>query len=393
MQLLPTAALVPVLLAAWDFGAVPPPESGPQAPAAVGTFVDREGGFCTATLIAEATALTAAHCLYGEDARTIVAPFVFRTRDPATGQPLEARVTGWILPSTYKLTGWTGEPHLRHLDWLILTLDTPIGATAGFIPVADAPSEALLAAMAGGYSYVGFGHSEGASGKLYDGCRIGMWNIDGTFFDHCATVEGDSGGPALATVEGTLSVVGVVSAELPSSADLSVSSLAFGPAVTALLTQGEGAAKRLPGLATSKWTPARQGDTVSLAATPRARPGTPGTLSLTCRKGALSLAVEAPAPPATATPGVTLTVDLGQEIPIVGEARVEGGVFTLEAVTGDLLARMLARAQTGTNDDPPFLNIRYQAAGGAPIEISYDLQGFPSTSARLRKACPAPAPT
>lgn len=173
-----------------------------NSPIVLLAFYKRRGvAYCTGTYISLTSVLTAAHCFVGSVRRPDVI-----TSSGISGNTSDEWVTGAWDPRRFDVAQ----------DALILKVDPSIAQAAGITPA----TLALEADLARGQkiSVIGFGLTENAElpddllPKIAEleivsqtGGALSARSVNG------ATCFGDSGGPALATIKGKTSIVGIVS--------------------------------------------------------------------------------------------------------------------------------------------------------------------------------------
>lgn len=200
------------------------PADAQEAFLAVGRLNVQGQGFCTATLIAPSTVLTAAHCVIDRRTRRVVAVdrvhFLpgFRIGDYAA----HARATAVRLSPRFALSA-RGADH----DLAVIDLTAPVPAAVRPIPVDTA------AGAEGALVLVSYGMDRSQIMSIQRGCRV-LRRVGATMFTDCLGLPGASGAPILQESGGALRVVGVTSAVVKSS-DAAVTR---GDVVAVALTRG-----------------------------------------------------------------------------------------------------------------------------------------------------------
>ena len=208
------AALVAAALCSCSGGTAP--VAGTQAAITNGAPTDGDVGVaallrgdtlvCTATLVAPRVLLTAAHCLPDGPA-----PDAYFGSAPSAGGTRVAIIAHQRHPA-YDATLLTHDVALA-----LLGQPSPAGASAAALPAAPLDAGAVGLAL----RLVGFGRTDAADTSAPHK-RVGtamLASLTPTTFDFAPTpsqtCEGDSGGPAFATVGGVEAIVGVTSSGDP----------------------------------------------------------------------------------------------------------------------------------------------------------------------------------
>lgn len=167
---------------------------------AAGEIDLRAAGTCSAILVRNTVAITAAHCIShpgGIDARG-----VFRS---AGGH--RARIVSYLIDPDWDDADFHTTDRLNATDWALLRLDQPVGASAGTVPPISSaqltdtgPGTRLFQA---GYSWDTGEHLSG-----HAGCAITAVRPDTTFEHDCDTTRGDSGGALLTWIDDTFVLLG-----------------------------------------------------------------------------------------------------------------------------------------------------------------------------------------
>ena len=167
----------------------------------IGQISFDSGGACTASLIADAVVITAAHCIASETGG-IDARGVFETGLALEGGPRQARIIDHLVDPDWDYVAFSDTDTVDGADWALLRLDTPLGAELGRLGVAVLGRTDRPVLSQAGYSW---DTGMNLSGHL--GCEIIDSPDDDTMIHNCDTTRGDSGSPFLVELDGVHVVV------------------------------------------------------------------------------------------------------------------------------------------------------------------------------------------
>jgi protease YdgD len=157
---------------------------------------------CTAVLVAPRQALTAAHCLFNVRTQRNFLPSSLHVLLGFEGQRFDAAVAvaDFVTGPGFDYN----EPvRTRRSDWAVLTLVVPLGTPERLLPVADRLPVAGTMATIGGY---GRDNPNVLTADL--DCRV-LGQESGLLRHDCAAIQGVSGAPLLAWMDGRWRVAGI----------------------------------------------------------------------------------------------------------------------------------------------------------------------------------------
>ena len=173
---------------------------------AVGRLDHASGGFCTGTLIAPDLVLTAAHCVYGPDRRSMAAPssLTFRAGFSHGSAIAERRVARIAVPPEYQPGPRATTARARH-DVALLELEQPI-------PVSEVDPFALHSGETKGLpvSVVSYGKGRAEALSRQRSCNMLYRNQALLVFD-CDVTFGSSGSPVFVKTGNRVRILSVVS--------------------------------------------------------------------------------------------------------------------------------------------------------------------------------------
>jgi len=184
---------------------------------AMGRLNNGQGGHCSATLIGPRLVATAAHCLWNDRTQRPMPASAFTfVAGYDRGEFLRASkiiaihpAAGWIFTTEQQ------ELASRANDWAVLELAEPVGDDIGWIATA-VPKAGMTVAVAG------YGKDKAFVPLAHVGCHLTQQPMAGVLFHDCDAVQGESGGPVLAWVDGGLRLVAINVAVIPSRGELGV---------------------------------------------------------------------------------------------------------------------------------------------------------------------------
>ncbi len=207
---------------------------------AIGEVSFRDGSSCTASLVAEDVAITAAHCFFTDG--NPVQPTVFRAGRDGNRHAASANVIRHFLAADFNYLIWSQTNQLENSDWAFMVLDQPIGRTAGTLGVYEmGPADMERATGNSWHTVYQAGYSWDAPTRMTGNidCNVVQVRNNGTIFHECDTTRGDSGSPIFIEIDGDFFIIAIDSQFYVTSGGpsryLAVDSRSFGSALNNFL--------------------------------------------------------------------------------------------------------------------------------------------------------------
>jgi V8-like Glu-specific endopeptidase len=196
---------------AWDhYGELTDPSVWPVLAVGAVTveFAFDFSGFCTGVLVAPNLVVTAAHCLFNGD--QVVNPGNVRflaglNRGVPTAHSVAKRL---VISSEFSPDDW--KPESAATDWAVIVLRDALSIRP--ISVKTIPRDRFATVSnSGSVLQVGYGEERRYLPSIVRDCRVREGPDDGAFVYRCFTNFGYSGAPILADIDGSPSLIGIVS--------------------------------------------------------------------------------------------------------------------------------------------------------------------------------------
>jgi protease YdgD len=230
---------------------------------AIGLLEMSDGGLCSASVVAENVILTAAHCLFDEEHRRVVAERFSAGYDKGRFIAT-ALIRDVYMPPEFDHRRFLETNEIDGYDWALIRLDHGIGHETGILPIRALDAKALAALIEENgptMTQIGYGNEQSDHPVMRRDCHLSMVWKDNTYAHHCGTVPGDSGSPDLIYENDSYMIIGIESAEVDyrelKGADMGVSATAFADTLPDFVAHPPAAAD-LP-------SPAKQGQVVGSA--------------------------------------------------------------------------------------------------------------------------------
>lgn len=178
---------------------------------------------CTGALVAPDIIVSAGHCLLTEQGRFDPGTWAYagyRNGRYAHRRPIAA---AWVPPGfikglSYRKDGLYIDAAVAHLDISFLRLQRPFPAAVGqflLAPAERVPYLRLINALGWRATQSGYARDQEETQLAHPNCRLTRFNGNKTLQHRCDTLEGDSGAPIFALVNGRPTLLAIQSSAPP----------------------------------------------------------------------------------------------------------------------------------------------------------------------------------
>jgi protease YdgD len=172
---------------------------------------------CSAVLIADNLALSAAHCLYSSrQGNWIKGQFIHFVGGYQFDQyKAHSQVLNYYIPPQYRPKSRTNQQNTPY-DWALLSLKAPIGKKLGYMPLARFNAQQLAnLSLTNQFIQVGYGQHRPYILSADFNCKAHRFKQDNRLIMHqCQSARGDSGGPLLVKRQNRLELVAIHSGRI-----------------------------------------------------------------------------------------------------------------------------------------------------------------------------------
>lgn len=174
---------------------------------------------CTGALVAPDIVISAAHCLLTERGRQDRGTWAYVGYKNQRYLHRRAIASSWVPPEfkkglTYKKDGVYIDPAVAHLDVAFLRLGKPFPEripTFLLAPGERNPYLRLINALSWKATQSGYPGDQDEYQLAHPNCRLTRFNVNQTLMHRCDTLEGDSGSPIFALVNGKPTLLAIQS--------------------------------------------------------------------------------------------------------------------------------------------------------------------------------------